>query len=104
MLIVDDVKTNRDILKKLLGDEYRIFEAGDGQGALDCMNAAYNELSAVLLDLTMPIMDGFTVLTHMQNDPLLKQLPVIVTTGQTEDASEVKGASAWRQRLCLKAI
>lgn len=90
LLIVDDVKMNRDILKKILGDEYETYEAGDGREALACMSRTYKELSAVLLDLSMPLMDGFAVLEHIQDDPLLKPIPVIVTTGQTEDSSEVK--------------
>lgn len=54
------------------------------------MNAACGELSAVLLDLSMPIMDGFAVLARMHENPQLKKIPVVVTTGQIEEQSEVK--------------
>ena len=90
LLIVDDAKVNRDILKRLLCDEYRILEAGDGAEALACMSRAYEELSAVLLDLSMPVMDGFEVIAQMRKDPMLKHLPVIVATGQTQDEAEAK--------------
>lgn len=90
ILIVEDVKLNREIIKRILCNEYDILEAQNGQEALNIMDDKAAGLSAVLLDLSMPVMNGFEVLSHMRADPKLKQLPVIVTTGQTEDSSEVK--------------
>ncbi len=90
LLIVDDISTNRQILRRILCDEYEIYEAKDGIEALEVMEHNYQSLSAVLLDLSMPVMDGFAVLKRMNSSTRLQQIPVIVTTGQTEDASEVK--------------
>lgn len=90
LLIVDDISTNREILKKILGDDYDILEASDGAEALSLMRGCYKDLSAVLLDLVMPIMDGFDTLAAMSADPVLSHIPVIVTTGQTELESEVR--------------
>lgn len=93
LLIVDDVKTNRRILKRALADSYEIREAGDGAEALAILKQSSQEISAVLLDLSMPVMDGFQVLERMQEDSRLTAIPVIVTTGRTEDASEVRALS-----------
>ena len=90
LLIVDDVRLNRIILKKLLIDDYDILEAADGSEAMDIIYSSYESISAVILDLSMPVMDGFGVLTNMRSDAKLRQIPVIITTGQTEEASEVK--------------
>ena len=88
ILIVDDIRTNREILKNILGGEYRVVEAAHGQEAVAVMQRDYRELSAVLLDLGMPVMDGFEVLAYMQASEQLSQLPVIVMTGQTDKDSE----------------
>ena len=90
ILVVDDVRANREILKKILGEEYVTLEAGDGQEALNIMEREHRQLSAVLLDLNMPVLDGFEVLEQMRSSETLSKLPVIVTTGQTEAESEVK--------------
>lgn len=90
LLIVDDISTNREILKKILGGEYDILEAGDGSEALSLMRREGEGISAVLLDLAMPVMDGFELLEMTQNDARLSLIPVIVTTGQTELESEVR--------------
>lgn len=90
LLIVDDIKTNREILKNILGGEYRVMEAADGREALEVMSRCYDGICVVLLDLGMPVMDGFQVLEYMRSHRELSTLPVIVTTGQTEADSEVR--------------
>ena len=93
LLVVDDLIINREILKKILSDEYAILEASNGAEALSVMRGASEPVSAVLLDLVMPVMDGFTMLSQLRADPVLALTPVLVTTGQTEEASEVKALS-----------
>ncbi len=93
LLVVDDIETNREILKKILGDEYDIIEASDGAEAISVMKGNSGTLSAVLLDLVMPVMNGFEVLARMRGEPQLSHIPVIVTTGRTEDESEVQALS-----------
>lgn len=94
LLVVDDVRTNREILKKILGNEYDIHEASQGQEALDILKQRSQEISAVLLDLSMPVMDGFEVLAFMQEDKQLRQIPVVVMTGMTDESSEAKALIA----------
>ena len=108
LLIVDDLKSNRDILKNILGHDYRILEAEHGQEALALMAGEHEEISAVLLDLGMPVMDGYEVLAYMQTNERLSQLPVIVTTGQTDAGSEERalrlGAKDYIQKPYKSAI
>lgn len=90
LLIVDDVESNRKILKTILDSEYDILEAANGAEALDVLREHDGQVSAVLLDIIMPVMDGFQVLEHMRADEKLKHIPVVVATAKNEDESEVK--------------
>ncbi len=88
MLIVDDVEINRVILAQFFKNDYTIFEAGNGREALDFMME--NKIDVILLDLVMPIMDGFEFLSHMKRDARFSSIPVIATTAQSEGENEVK--------------
>ena len=90
LLIVDDIQINREILKKILRNEYQILEAENGHAALDILKRSYRTISAVLLDLSMPIMDGFGVLASIREDQNLNSIPTVVMTGQTDEEAEVK--------------
>ena len=68
LLVVDDSEMNREILKEILGKEYRILEACDGEEALKILEQYGPEISLVLLDIIMPKMDGFEVLAYMNRD------------------------------------
>lgn len=88
LLIVDDIKTNRETLKAILGKDFSIIEADNGQEALEVLGAARSQISAVLLALGTPVMDGYEVLECMKESEPLSQIPVIVTTGSTEAEAE----------------
>ena len=90
LLIVDDNEMNRDMLREMLCREYEVMEADNGKEALKLMENASESISAVLLDIIMPQMDGYEVLAHMRGSEMMSQIPVIVTTGNTEPGSEVK--------------
>ena len=62
VLIVDDVAINRDILSEMLEDLFETIEAENGQEALDLIDQYGEDISLILLDLTMPVMDGFAAL------------------------------------------
>ena len=93
ILIIDDNAINRHILRKILMKEYAVCEAEDGYTALEILRGSYETVSAVLLDLIMPGMDGYAVLKCMQADRDLSAIPVIVTTGSTDVEAEVKALS-----------
>ncbi|SFT83865.1 diguanylate cyclase (GGDEF) domain-containing protein [Selenomonas sp. GACV-9] len=86
MLIVDDVEINRVVLSQFFQDEYAIVEAADGQEAMDALAA--QTVSIVLLDLVMPVMDGFAVLAAMKRNDQYAQIPVIVMTAHNDGSSE----------------
>ena len=80
VLAIEDNELNRQILCAILEDEYNILEAEDGKQGLDLLKKHYREISAVLLDLQMPVMNGYEFLKIVKNDELLKNIPVIVIT------------------------
>lgn len=82
VLVVDDQEINRDILGMILEDDYEVIYAEDGQEALDQISENINDLSIVLLDLVMPIMNGFEVLEIIRNDDRMSRIPVIVLTAE----------------------
>ncbi len=92
ILIVDDQEINRDALGAILEDQYELLYAENGQEALDLIREHIEELSIVLLDLIMPVMDGYQVLKQIREDEELSKLPVIVMTA--EKAAELKALQA----------
>jgi putative two-component system response regulator len=82
ILIVDDMEINRDILEDILGEEYKIIQAADGAQAIKMIEQYKDELSIILLDLIMPGVDGYGVLTYMGKNEYLTRIPVLVITGE----------------------
>ena len=82
VLVVDDQEINRDSLEIILEDDYEIIYAENGKEAIDQMRGHANELSLVLLDLMMPVMNGFEVMEIVREDEQLKHIPIIVLTAE----------------------
>lgn len=80
VLVVDDQEINRDILGSILEDKYRLIYAENGQEAMALIREHTQDLALVLLDLMMPVMNGFEVLEQVKGDEELKRIPVIVLT------------------------
>ena len=78
VLVTDDVEVNRVILREILKDEYNILEAADGLETMQIIHEKGDMISAVLLDVIMPNMDGFAVLEHMGEEKLLDRVPVLL--------------------------
>lgn len=79
ILVVDDNENNRDLLsRRLLRRGHEVIEAEDGAAALALMRT--QRLDLVVLDIMMPVMDGYTVLTHIREDVRLQHIPVIVVS------------------------
>ena len=85
ILIVDDEEINRAILSITFGDDFNILEAENGQEALDCIEAHPGQIVAVLLDVVMPVLDGFSVLRELGKRKLLEQLPVFLITAENSE-------------------
>ena len=84
ILIVDDEQINREILGLITGDVYDVLYAENGQQALDIIRENSAVLSLVLLDLMMPVMDGFTLLKIMKEDDSISHIPSIVLTSEKD--------------------
>ncbi|MEG0839678.1 MAG: EAL domain-containing protein [Hydrogenoanaerobacterium sp.] len=97
ILVVDDSIVSRAALVEILNDEYRVLEASDGQEALHLLEEHSAEFSAVMLDLVMPVIDGYDILKLLKNDIRYTNLPVVVITGDGSKANEKKALAlgAW---------
>lgn len=88
ILIVDDSEINRELLSDILSDEYEVLEAENGLSATDLINREKDEISAILLDLVMPVMDGFRFLEWMNRENLISTIPVLVISGENTVQNE----------------
>lgn len=88
ILVVDDMEINRELLRTILEKKYTIEVAANGKQALQILQKKEPDLSAVLLDLQMPEMDGFAVITAMEERNLLEKIPVLIIS--SEQATEVE--------------
>lgn len=86
ILIVDDSEMNRFILSEILGEKYEILEAKNGTEAISIMKNRSRELSLILLDIIMPEVDGFEVLSVMNKNHWLEDMPVIMISSESAPA------------------
>ena len=89
VLIVEDNALNREILSEILSTQYHVLEAENGQQALDVLQAHGDDVALILLDVMMPIMDGYTFLDRIRADSVLSRIPVIVTTQSDSEEDEL---------------
>ncbi len=85
VLIADDIEMNRAILAMTFEEEYDILEAENGLQVLEQLEQQNNQVQAILLDLIMPEMDGFTVLKQLAKQDLLEKIPVFLITAENEE-------------------
>ena len=90
VLIVEDNEINREILKVTLEDDYDVLEAVNGEEGLNILSQYYKDISLILLDVVMPVCDGFEFLSRQKSDSLLASVPVIVITGNNSQEDELK--------------
>ena len=88
MLIVDDVEINRVVLTQFFQEEYQIIEAENGQEAMALIER--QPVSIVLVDLVMPIMDGFQMISMMKRNDQFAGIPVVVMTANNDGDSEAR--------------
>lgn len=83
ILIVDDSEINRSLLSDMLSDEYEILEAEQGMEACGILHNQEQEIALMLLDIVMPVMDGFETLAAMNKNGWIKSIPVIMISAET---------------------
>ena len=107
ILIVDDAKSNREILSEIL-NQYTVIEAKDGYEALEYLKSDSKSVALVLLDLVMPEMDGFEVLKYMNKNHLIEEVPVMIISIDKDDKSIEKayelGVSGYITRPFSSAV
>ena len=91
ILIVDDAETNLMILSNLLAEEGEIISATDGVQAIALAESDLPDL--ILLDVSMPGMDGYEVCRRLKSDIRTRDIPIVFVTGRTEDNDQEKGLS-----------
>ena len=84
ILLIEDSKANRDALKECLIDEFDIIEAENGALAVPILKKSHKSISLIFLDLVMPEMDGFGVLTYLKTNNLLDDIPVIAIANEKD--------------------
>lgn len=88
LLIVDDSRLQRAVLNEIFSSNFNILEVSSGEECLQMLEEKQDTIDLVLLDLVMPGMDGFDVLTHRQEMPVFQKIPVVVLT--TTNTPEVQ--------------
>ena len=82
ILIADDSEMNRELLAAILEEEYDIIQVNDGVQAVDCLQRQAEEISLLLLDIVMPHMDGFEVLSYMNKEHWIDSIPVVIISSE----------------------
>lgn len=85
ILIVDDSELNREILSEMLHMDFRILEAEDGVQAIEMLQQQGTGISLVLLDIIMPVLDGFGVLSYMAREHIIEDIPVIMISSDDSE-------------------
>lgn len=89
ILIVEDNELNREMLSEILSNDYSVLEAENGQEALHILEQDKDSVALILLDVRMPVMDGYTFLDRIKDDAELSLIPVIVMTQNDSEEDEV---------------
>ena len=86
VLIVDDSIVNRELLSEMLGNDFRILEASNGAECIEKLKEYGTGISIVLLDMIMPVMDGYGVLDYMNRKHWIDDIPVIMISGEDSES------------------
>lgn len=97
ILIVEDNEFNRALLVEILSSQYEILEAENGKVGLEILEREKEAVSLILLDIVMPVMNGYEFLDALKANPAIASIPVIVTTQNEGENDEIaaleRGAS-----------
>jgi two-component system, cell cycle response regulator DivK len=102
ILIVEDVELNRDLLTQLLEDEYGLVFAGDGAAGIT--TAASERPELILMDLSLPVVDGWEATRRIKADPVTRQIPVIALTAHAMSNDEEKAKAAGCDDFLTKPV
>jgi CheY-like chemotaxis protein len=92
ILIVEDVKLNVELLTQLLEDEYELITASDGEEGVTM--AAQEQPDLILMDMSLPVMNGWEATRRLKANETLKHIPVIALTAHAMSGDEAKARAA----------
>ena len=92
ILIVDDMAMNRDLLEQLLEDDYRVVSAANGEESIAMARRERPDL--ILMDLSLPLLDGWDASRLLKADPELAEIPIIALTAHVMRGDEEKARAA----------
>lgn len=104
LLIVDDSKFQRVVLRETLSDNFEIIEATDGAECLEIIKKKSEAIDIVLLDLVMPGIDGFEVLRRRQKNPEFRNIPVIVLTTSDDISFQTQAFELGADDFIIKPV
>ena len=104
ILLVDDSMMNRMVLASILGEDYRILEAENGKRCLELLRANAGQIALVLLDINMPVMDGFEVLRTMNTNHTIEDVPVIMISSDDSEEAIRKAKLYAKQRRLVQMV
>ncbi len=102
ILIVEDVELNRDLLVQLLEDNYQVVTATDGAAGIEMAERESPDL--ILMDLSLPIMDGWEATHRLKADERLRDIPIIVLTAHAMHGDEEKARACGCDDFLTKPI
>ena len=103
ILLVEDNELNRDMLMRRLNRAgLEVIAAGDGQEALELMRS--EQPAVVLMDMNLPIMDGWTACRHAREDASISQIPIIALTAHASDADRLNALEAGCDDYATKPV
>ena len=102
ILVVDDVEFNRDLIVQLLEDDYEVIEAADGEEGI--RKAAQEKPDLILMDLGLPVLDGWDATKRIKADSALKHIPVIAITSHAMVGDERRAHAAGCDDYLAKPI
>lgn len=88
ILIVDDSKLNRGTLADILKDKYKIIEAENGESGLESLEKYKDDIVLVILDIIMPVMDGFAFMEEFKKRESIRNIPIVVATTENDFETE----------------
>ncbi|MEZ9233796.1 response regulator [Vibrio amylolyticus] len=103
IIAVDDQPENLQLLVHMLKDDYAVIASTSGETAIE-LAQRHNDAALILLDVFMPSIDGFEVLSRLKSDPKTSHLPVIFVTGNDNESDYQKGFELGAYDFVLKPI
>ena len=90
ILIVDDEEVNRELLKQMFEKDYEILEASNGKDAIVMVGKYMDEIAIILLDIMMPVLNGYQVLQVLNAKKIINKIPVILITASDDEKAELQ--------------